>query len=148
MADQPCRRGSWCSRSASSHRLPFRPARGRRAPPLGPPPRAPAYDAGVHLRPRLGPANRPSAARVRGRRAMAENRAVLPPDGGQAAADDTRHAPTTAPHHAAPAAAALAAHARVTCAHMKIPSASSEGVYTIDVWSLEWFINIDCIHGT
>ena len=29
----------------------------------------PAYDAGVHLRPRLGPANSPSAARVRGRRA-------------------------------------------------------------------------------
>ena len=40
----------------------------------------PAYDAGVHLRPRHGPANSPSAARVRGRRAMAENRAVLPPD--------------------------------------------------------------------
>ena len=45
----------------------------------------PAYDAGVRLpaclRPRLGPANSPSAVRVRGRR----NRAVLPPDGGQAA---------------------------------------------------------------
>ena len=27
------------------------------------------YDAGVHLRPRLGPANSPSAARVRGQRA-------------------------------------------------------------------------------
>ena len=25
----------------------------------------PAYDAGVHLRPRLGPANSPSAARIR-----------------------------------------------------------------------------------
>ena len=42
------------------------------------------YDAWVHLRPRLGPANNLSAARVRGRRAMAENRAVLPPDGGHA----------------------------------------------------------------
>ena len=61
----------------------------------------PAHDAGVHLRPRLGPANRYSAARAtRGRRAMAEDRAVPPPDGGQAAvefgrqqvfsADDTR----------------------------------------------------------
>ena len=50
----------------------------------------PAYDAGVHLRPRLGPANSLSAARVRGRRAMTENRAVLPPDDGQAAADDAR----------------------------------------------------------
>ena len=48
-------------------------------------------DAGVHLRPRLGPANRYSAARAtRGRRAMAEDRAVLPPDGGQAAVDDAR----------------------------------------------------------
>ena len=33
-------------------------------------------------RPQLGPANSPSAARVRGRRAMTEDRAVLPPDGG------------------------------------------------------------------
>eukprot|EP00964_Phaeocystis_antarctica_P071170 scaffold43380_cov66-Phaeocystis_antarctica.AAC.4 len=37
----------------------------------------PAYDAGVHLRPRLGPANRPSAARIRGRRTMAEEVGVV-----------------------------------------------------------------------
>eukprot|EP00964_Phaeocystis_antarctica_P032330 scaffold18301_cov66-Phaeocystis_antarctica.AAC.1 len=62
----------------------------------------PAHDAGVHLRPRLGPANRYSAARAtRGRRAMAEDRAVLLPEGGQAAVDDARPRP---PHHAAPAA--------------------------------------------
>ena len=30
----------------------------------------PAHDAGVHLRPRLGPANSLSAVRVRGRRAV------------------------------------------------------------------------------
>ena len=40
-----------------------RPPRVRRAPITGPPPRA--YDAGVHLRPRLGPAHSPSAARDR-----------------------------------------------------------------------------------
>jgi hypothetical protein len=61
----------------------------------------PAYDAGVHLRPRLGPANSPSAARVRGRRAMAEEVAVRQPDDGQAAADDARPRP---PEDAAPAA--------------------------------------------
>ena len=48
----------------------------------------PAYDARVHLRPRLGPANSPSAARVRGRRTMAEEVGVRQPDDGQAAADD------------------------------------------------------------
>ena len=48
-------------------------ARGRRAPLRPAAVRAPrTYGAGVHLRPRLGPANSPSAARVRGRRAMAE----------------------------------------------------------------------------
>ena len=65
----------------------------------------PAYDAAVHLRHRLArsapPTAPPSAARVRGRWAMAENRAVLPPDGGQVAADDARPRP---PHHAALAA--------------------------------------------
>ena len=54
---------------------PYLPARGRRAP-LKAHHRARAprvlYDAGVHLRPRLGPANSLSAARSRGRRAMAE----------------------------------------------------------------------------
>ena len=42
----------------------------------------PAYDAGVHLRPRLGPANSPSAARVRGRRAMAEGWGIPADDTG------------------------------------------------------------------
>eukprot|EP00964_Phaeocystis_antarctica_P014203 scaffold7820_cov51-Phaeocystis_antarctica.AAC.2 len=53
----------------------------------------PAYDAGVHLRPGPGPANRPSAARIRGRRTMAEEVGVRQPDDGQAAADDARPRP-------------------------------------------------------
>ena len=66
----------------------LRPPRATHRPAAARAPRT--YDARVHLRPRLGPANSLSAARVRGRRAMAENRAVLPPDDGQAAADDAR----------------------------------------------------------
>ena len=98
----------------------YLPARGRRAPRTHRPAAARAprtTPAGVHLRPRVGPANSLSAARVRGRRAMAENRAVLPPDGGQAAADGARPRP---PHHALNHAAPAA---RTLC--MKIPSASS-----------------------
>ena len=44
-----------------------------------------AQDAGVHLRPRLRPANGCSAARVRGRRAVVEGLGVQPPHSGQAA---------------------------------------------------------------
>ena len=68
---------------------------------------------GAHLRPRLGPANSLSAARVHGRRAMAENRAVLSPRMA-----GSRPRP---PHHAAPAASpTLPVHEE-----LKIPSASS-----------------------
>jgi hypothetical protein len=45
---------------------------------------------GVHLWPRLGPANSLSAVRVRGRRAVVKDVGVRPPNDGQAAADDTR----------------------------------------------------------
>ena len=37
----------------------------------------PAHDAGVHLRPRLGPANSLSAVRVRGRRAVVKEFCVF-----------------------------------------------------------------------
>ena len=47
----------------------------------------PAHDAGVHLRPRLGPANSLSAVRVRGWRAVVKDVGVRPPNDGQAAAD-------------------------------------------------------------
>ena len=57
----------------------------------------PAHDAGVHLRPRLGPANSLSAVRVRGRRAVVKDVGVRPPNDGQAAADDA----LTRPPHAA-----------------------------------------------
>ena len=54
--------------------------------------------AGVHApaataRSAPAPTNSPSAARVRGRRAMAEEVGVRQPDGGQAAADDARPRP-------------------------------------------------------
>jgi hypothetical protein len=50
----------------------------------------PAHDAGVHLRPRLGPTNSLSAVRVRGRRAVVKGVSVRPPNVGQAAADHAR----------------------------------------------------------
>ncbi len=53
----------------------------------------PAHDAGVHLRPRLGPANSLSAVRVRGRRAVVKDVGIRPPNDGQAAADDARPRP-------------------------------------------------------
>ena len=66
----------------------------------------PAHDAGVHLRPRLGPANSLSAVRVRGRRAVVKGVGVRPPSDGQAAADDawTRAAapPTLCRHQRSP----------------------------------------------
>ena len=48
---------------------------------------------GVHLRPRLGPANSLSAVCVRGRRAVVKDIGVRLPNDGQAAADDARPRP-------------------------------------------------------
>ena len=53
----------------------------------------PAHDAGVHLRPRLSPANSLSAVRVRGWRAVVKDVGIRPPNDGQAAADDARPRP-------------------------------------------------------
>jgi hypothetical protein len=53
----------------------------------------PAHDAGVHLRPRLGPANSLSAVRARGRRAVVKDDGIRPPNDGQAATDDARPRP-------------------------------------------------------
>ena len=58
----------------------------------------PAHDAGVHLRPRLHPANSLSAVRVRGWRTVVKDAGVRPPNDGQAAADD---APPRPPEDAA-----------------------------------------------
>ena len=56
----------------------------------------PAYDAGVHLRPRLGPANSPSAARKV--KAMRRRVLTVPPPslGGESHADCNKHAASTA----------------------------------------------------
>ena len=63
----------------------------------------PAHDAGVHLRPRLGPANSRSAVRVRGRRAVVKDVGVRPPNDGprRPRTDDARPRP---PENATPAA--------------------------------------------
>ena len=79
------------SRSTEHGRLSrYPPAHGRRAPLT-----ARRRAAGVHLRPRLRPANRDSlsAVRVRGRRAVVKDVGVRPPNDGKAAADDARPRP-------------------------------------------------------
>jgi hypothetical protein len=80
----------------------------------------PAHDAGVHLRPRLGPANSLSAVRVRGRRAVMKDVGVRPPNDGQAAGAAEPQPLLLDPHHLLPYASqrprALSRHSTVTLA--------------------------------